>query len=143
MSNLICKENFNWKKYVDRYKDLKSIADLDTAWNHWYEEGRKQGRKFFTLVPYKNNKYYIITKEYIKQKNNKLKNTKSIVISGLDDDNVIEDYVSNIKNKLKKLNKNKSFICQTINQNIDDKSNNKQEINQRKINQKERRRVKD
>ena len=124
MSNLICKENFNWKKYVDRYKDLKSIADLDTAWNHWCEEGRKQGKKFFTLAPYKNNKYYIITKEYIKQKNNKLKNTKSIVISGLDDDNVIEDYVSNIKNKLKKLNKNKTFVCQTINLNIDDKSNN-------------------
>jgi hypothetical protein len=124
MSNLICKENFNWKKYVDRYKDLKSITDVDTAWNHWCEEGRKQGKKFFTLAPYKNNKYYIITKEYIKQKNNKFKNTKSIVISGLDDDNVIEDYVSNIKNKLKKLNKNKTFVCQTINQNIDDKSNN-------------------
>ena len=126
MSNLICKENFNWKKYVDRYKDLKSIADLDTAWNQWCEEGKKQGRKFFTLAPYKNNKYYIITKEYIKQKNIKLKNTKNIVISVLDDENVIEDYVSNIKNKLKKLNKNKTFVCQTINQNINDKSNIKQ-----------------
>ena len=129
MSNLICKENFNWKKYVDRYKDLKSIADLDTAWNQWCEEGKKQGRKFFTLAPYKNNKYYIITREYIKQKNNKFKNTKSIVISGLDDENVIEDYVSNIKNKLKKLNKNKTFVCQTINQNINDKSNIKQKNN--------------
>ena len=53
MSNLICKENFNWKKYVDRYKDLKSINNIDLAWNHWCEEGRKQGRKFFTLTPYK------------------------------------------------------------------------------------------
>ncbi len=122
MSNLICKENFNWEKYVNRYKDLKNIADLDTAWNHWCEEGRKQGRKFFTLAPYKNNKFYIITKEYIKQKNIKLKKNKSnIVVSSLDDDVVIEDFVSNIKHKLKRLNKNKTFICQTI--------NNKPEIN--------------
>jgi hypothetical protein len=127
MSNLICKENFNWKKYVDRYKDLKSIDNLDNAWNHWCEDGRKQGRKFYTLAPYKNNKFYIITKEYIKQKNLKLKNTKSIVVSGLDDDNVIEDFVSNIKHKLKKLNKNNKFICQTVNQNVDDKLIKKQE----------------
>jgi hypothetical protein len=121
MSNLICKENFNWQKYVNRYKDLKTINNLDSAWNHWCEEGKKQGRKFFTLAPYKNNKYYIITKEYIKQKNLKLKNTKSINISELDDDVVIEDFVSNIKHKLKRLNKNKTFICQTINNNADDK----------------------
>ena len=127
MSNLICKENFNWKKYVDRYKDLKNIDNIDSAWNHWCEEGRKQGRKFFTLAPYKNNKYYIITKEYIKQKNIKLKNTKNIVVSGLDDDAVIEDFVSNIKHKLKRLNKNKTFICQTVNQNIDNKLNIKQD----------------
>jgi hypothetical protein len=136
MSNLICKENFNWKKYVDRYKDLKNIDNIDTAWNHWCEQGRKQGRKFFTLAPFKNNKYYIITKEYIKQKNLKLKkNRNSIVISNLDDDIVIEDYVSNIKQKLKKLNKNKTFVCQTINKNFDDKLNNKEEIN--KLNNKE------
>jgi hypothetical protein len=121
MSNLICKENFNWQKYVNRYKDLKTINNLDSAWNHWCEEGKKQGRKFFTLAPYKNNKYYIITKEYIKQKNLKLKNTKSINISELDDDVVIEDFVSNIKHKLKRLNKNKTFVCQTINNNADDK----------------------
>jgi len=115
MSNLICKENFNWKKYVDRYKDLKSIDNIDSAWNHWCEEGKKQGRKFFTLAPFKNNKYYIITKEYIKQKNIKLKNTKSTIVSGLDDDIVIEDFVSNLKNKLKKKNNNKKFNCQTVN----------------------------
>jgi hypothetical protein len=116
MSNLICKENFNWQKYVNRYKDLKNIADLDTAWNHWCEEGRKQGRKFFTLTPYKNNKFYIITKEYIKQKNIKLKKNKSnIVVSSLDDDAVIEDFISNIKHKIKRLDKNKTFFCQPIN----------------------------
>ena len=136
MSNLICKENFNWKKYVDRYKDLKSIDNLDNAWNHWCEEGKKQGRKFFTLAPYKNNKYYIITKEYIKQKNIKLKNTKSIVVSELDDDAVIEDFVSNIKHKLKKLNKNNKFVCQTVNQNADNKLIKKEEINKQEINQK-------
>ncbi len=135
MSNLICKENFNWQKYGDRYKDLKSINNLDTAWYHWCEEGRKQGRKFFTLAPFKNNKYYIITKEYIKQKNIKLKNKKSIVVSNLDDDAVIEDYVSNIKHKLKKFNKNKTFVCQTINQNIDDKINVKQENNRTNVKQ--------
>ena len=137
MSNLICKENFNWKKYVDRYKDLKSIDNLDNAWNHWCEEGKKQGRKFFTLAPYKNNKYYIITKEYIKQKNIKLKNTKNtknIVVSSLDDDAVIEDFVSNIKHKLKKLNKNNKFVCQTVNQNIEDKIIKKTEINKKDIN---------
>jgi hypothetical protein len=137
MSNLICKENFNWQKYVDRYKDLKTINinNLDTAWNHWYEEGRKQGRKFFTLAPFKNNKYYIITKEYIKQKNIKLKNKKSIVVSNLDDDAVIEDYVSNIKYKLKKFNKNKKIICQSVNQNIDDKINVKQYNNRTNVKQ--------
>jgi hypothetical protein len=129
MSNLICKENFNWKRYVERYKDLKNIDNIDSAWNHWCEEGRKQGRKFFTLAPFKNNKYYIITKEYIKQKNIKFKNAKSVVVSGLDDDIVIEDFVSNIKQKLKKLNKNKIFVCQTINQNIDDKLNNNKKVN--------------
>jgi hypothetical protein len=137
MSNLICKENFNWEKYVDRYKDLKSVDNIDSAWNQWCEEGRKQGRKFFTIAPYKNNKYYIITKEYIKQKKNKLKNTKNtknVIISGLDDDIVIEDFVTNIKHKLKKLNKNKTFVCQTVNQNIDDKSIKKQEIKKDKSN---------
>jgi len=134
MSNLICKENFNWQKYVDRYKDLKNIDDLDTAWNHWCEEGKKQGRKFFTLAPFKNNKYYIITKEYIKQKNIKLKNTKSINVTELDDDVVIEDFVSNIKHKLKRLNKNNKFVCQTVNQNIEDKIIKKTEINKKDIN---------
>jgi len=137
MSNLISKENFNWQKYVDRYKDLKTINinNIDTAWNHWCEEGRKQGRKFFTLAPFKNNKYYIITKEYIKQKNIKLKNKKSIVVSNLDDDAVIEDYVSNIKYKLKKFNKNKIFVCKSINQNIDDKINVKQDNNRTNVKQ--------
>jgi len=133
MSNLICKENFNWQKYVERYKELKAINNLDTAWNHWCEEGRKQGRKFFTLAPFKNNKYYIITKEYIKQKNLKLQNKKSIVVSKLEDDVVIEDYISNIKHKLKKFNKNKIFVCQTVNKNIDDKINVKQKNNTKKI----------
>jgi len=136
MSNLICKENFNWKKYVDRYKDLKSINNIDTAWNHWCKEGRKQGRKFFTLAPFKNNKYYIITKEYIKQKNLKLKTDKSRpIVSNLDDDIVIDDYVSNIKQKLKKLNRNKISLSQNINKNSDDKLNNKEENN--KLNNKE------
>jgi hypothetical protein len=135
MSNLICKENFNWKKYVDRYKDLKSINNIDTAWNHWCEEGRKQGRKFFTLAPFKNNKYYIITKEYIKQKNLKLKTEKGRpIVSSLDDDIVIDDYVSNIKQKLKKLNRNKISPPQNINKNSYDKLNNKEE---NKLNNKE------
>ena len=134
MSNLICKENFNWQKYVNRYKDLKNITDLDTAWNHWCEEGRKQGRKFFTLAPYKNNKFYIITKEYIKQKNIKLKKNKSnIVVSSLDDDVVIEDFVSNIKHKIKRLDKNKTFFCQPINQNINENLNNKSNINKSNV----------
>jgi len=142
MSNLICRENFNWEKYVERYKDLKSINNIDSAWNHWCEEGKKQGRKFYTLAPFKNNKYYIITKEYIKQKKIKFKSKSNIVISGLDDDIVIEDYVSNIKHKLKKLNKNKVFICQTVNQTndtlsvlkINDKSNNKKNVNNENVN---------
>jgi hypothetical protein len=137
---LICKENFNWQKYIDRYKDLKNINNLDTAWNHWCEEGKKQGRKFFTLAPFKNNKYYIITREYIKQKNIKLKSNKGkIIVSNLDDDVVIGDYVSNIKNKIKKFNKNKIFVCQTINQNVDenfyDKTNIKQENDKTNIKQ--------
>ena len=123
MSNFISKENFNWQKYVNRYKDLRTIDNIDVAWDHWCEEGKKQGRKFYTLAPYKNNKYYIITREYIKQKKNKLKNSSSVVISGLDDDIVINDYVSNIKKKLKKLNKNKLFVCQTVNENIDSVKN--------------------
>jgi hypothetical protein len=94
MSYLISKENFNWLKYVERYKDLKTINNIDSAWVHWCEEGKKQGRKFYTLAPYKNNKYYIITKEYIKQKKNDLKHNTSIVtISSLDDDIVIGDFI--------------------------------------------------
>jgi hypothetical protein len=133
MSNLISKENFNWQKYVNRYKDLKNIDNIDNAWIHWCEEGKKQGRKFFTLAPFKNNKYYIITKEYIKKKN-KLKNKKSsIVVSNLDDDVIIEDYVSNIKHKLKKFNKNKIFVSQSINQNNNIKLSNIKENDESNI----------
>ena len=28
MNNLIIKENFNWKKYVNRYKDLRTINNI-------------------------------------------------------------------------------------------------------------------
>ncbi len=49
-------ENFNWKKYVTYYQDLKN-DNLDTkekAWNHWTKYGEKEGRIYFDYTEYKN-----------------------------------------------------------------------------------------
>ena len=49
-------ENFNWKKYISYYQDLKN-DHLDTkekAWNHWIKHGEKEGRVYFDNTEYKN-----------------------------------------------------------------------------------------
>jgi hypothetical protein len=70
--SLITKENFDWKTYLRKYKDIKNVTDCESAWDHWVNKGKKQGRKFYTLIPDKDNNFYILTKEYIKRKNKTL-----------------------------------------------------------------------
>lgn len=49
-------ENFNWKKYIAYYKDLKNdnIDTKEKAWNHWIKYGEKEGRVYFDYTEYKN-----------------------------------------------------------------------------------------
>ena len=44
-------ENFNWKKYVGYYQDLKNdnVDTKEKAWNHWIKYGEKEGRVYFDL----------------------------------------------------------------------------------------------
>ena len=36
---------FDWKYYMDEYKDLKQFNTPKLAWNHWITYGKKEGRK--------------------------------------------------------------------------------------------------
>lgn len=36
---------FDWKYYMDEYKDLKQFNSPSLAWNHWITYGKKEGRK--------------------------------------------------------------------------------------------------
>jgi len=49
-------ENFNWKKYISYYKDLKedSVDSKEKAWSHWIRYGEKEGRIYFDNTEYKN-----------------------------------------------------------------------------------------
>lgn len=44
-------ENFNWKKYIGYYQDLKNdnVDTKEKAWNHWVKYGEKEGRNYFEL----------------------------------------------------------------------------------------------
>ena len=44
-------ENFNWKKYVGYYQDLKNdnVDTKEKAWNHWIKYGEKEGTVYFDL----------------------------------------------------------------------------------------------
>lgn len=44
--------NFDWKKYIDTYIDLKrgDIRTKEKAWEHWINHGRLEGRTYFTLT---------------------------------------------------------------------------------------------
>jgi hypothetical protein len=37
-------ENFNWKTYIKKYNDLKSILSKEQAWLHWINHGKHEGR---------------------------------------------------------------------------------------------------
>lgn len=50
-------ENFNWELYVDKYIDLKHITEKESAWNHWTNHGKSEGR---TLENMKENNEYKI-----------------------------------------------------------------------------------
>ena len=49
-------DNFNWKKYVSYYQDLKNdnVDTKEKAWNHWIRHGEKEGRLYFDNTEYKN-----------------------------------------------------------------------------------------
>lgn len=42
----LTKDNFDWEAYISKYGDLRSagINTLDTAWNHYTKNGRKENR---------------------------------------------------------------------------------------------------
>ena len=97
------KGNFDWKKYLKKYKDIKNIDNEESAWDHWLNKGKKQGRKFYTLTPDKNNNFFILTTEY---KNRKISESRKISeirkhnVSCLSEDFVIDDYVNDLKKKI-------------------------------------------
>lgn len=47
MSVLDFKSNFDWKKYVSRYSDLKNCNSLERSWNHVNKYGWKEDRIIF------------------------------------------------------------------------------------------------
>jgi hypothetical protein len=110
----IKRENFDWKTYLKKYKDIKDVNDEESAWKHWTNKGKKQGRKFYTLTPDENNNFYILTKEYKKRKNNDKKNYN---VSCLTEDIVITDYVNDLKKKIHKIRKNQNSIKEKENEN--------------------------
>jgi hypothetical protein len=118
--SLINKENFDWKTYLRKYKDIKNVTDCDSAWDHWVNKGKKQGRKFYTLIPDKYNNFYILTKEYIKRKN---KNNNNNNIVYLSEDSIITDYVSNLKQKIYKMRINQTIIKEEENNIIKEENN--------------------
>lgn len=106
-SSSIKRENFDWKTYLRKYKDIKNVDNEESAWKHWTNKGKKQGRKFYTLTSDENNNFYILTKEYKKRKNNDKKNHN---VSCLTEDVVITDYVNDLKKKIHKIRKNQILI---------------------------------
>jgi len=115
----ITKENFDWKTYLRKYKDIKNVTDCESAWEHWVNKGKKQGRKFYTLTPDKDNNFYILTKEYIKRKNKNNNNN----IACLSEDNIITDYVSNLKKKIYKMRRHQTMIKEEENNIIKEENN--------------------
>jgi hypothetical protein len=101
------KENFDWKTYLRKYKDIKNIDNIDSAWDHWVNKGKKQGRKFYTLTPDQNNNFYILTKEY---KNRKINDNRKNNVFCLSEDFVIEDYIKSLKKKIHKIKKNRTLF---------------------------------
>jgi hypothetical protein len=75
--NIIYDENFNWKKYISYYADLKNdnINTREKAYNHWIKYGKNEGRIYFdnnvdydnfdwkTYVKFNTDLQYIKTKE--------------------------------------------------------------------------------
>lgn len=40
-------DNFNWRKYINKYFDLNHINTKDNAWSHWINHGQYENREFF------------------------------------------------------------------------------------------------
>lgn len=40
-------DNFDWKRYVENYSDLKNIQTKNHAWEHWINFGKQEGRIFY------------------------------------------------------------------------------------------------
>ena len=38
----INRENFDWKSYLKKYKDIKNVDNEESAWDHWTNKGKKQ-----------------------------------------------------------------------------------------------------
>ncbi len=45
-------EEFNWKTYLDNYKDLKEcgVSTKEHAWFHWKNHGKNEGRTFYKII---------------------------------------------------------------------------------------------
>jgi hypothetical protein len=52
--------NFDWKSYTQYYSDLLTIQNKNDAWNHWTQNGKKEGRIYCDV-----NKLNVNSKEYI------------------------------------------------------------------------------
>ena len=123
------KENFDWKTYLRKYKDIKNIDNEESAWNHWVNKGKKQGRKFYTLTPDENNNFFILTKEY---KNRKNSESRKYNVSCLSEDFVIADYVNDLKKKIHKVRKNQTLLKESENKIL--LTENKLKLNENKVN---------
>jgi len=41
------KNNFDWKKYIQKNEDLSHIKEKEQAWHHWIYHGKKEGRTYY------------------------------------------------------------------------------------------------
>lgn len=74
--------NFDWKLYKNKYSDLSIINNKHSAWSHWINFGKKEGRKK-CIITTPENKY--ITKDFFE-------NNYTIYITRHMNDNISQKY---------------------------------------------------
>jgi len=52
------KNIFDWKKYINIYKDLCDIKNKEEAWEHWINHGKNEGREFYLKQKYNDKKNF-------------------------------------------------------------------------------------
>lgn len=48
-SNIEITNDFDWKKYIETYNDLKHVKTEEEAWDHWINYGKNEGRQYFSM----------------------------------------------------------------------------------------------